>query len=92
MLRETMTSTMPVVMIGDGGRLNREVPQVSRGEEPSVGQDVERDPHDGERNDHAQDTDVDLQAGQRGASGSTSRVAGERGHGARLRSSSRLPE
>ena len=64
MLRDTMTSTMPVAMIADDRGLDREVPEVARGEEGAPGQHVQHDPDDDQRHDHPEQPRVDLQAAQ----------------------------
>ena len=69
MLRVTMTSTMPVAMMATDGGLDREVPEIARRQEDAAGQDVEPDPDDRQRAEHAEHAGVDLQPRQKRAFG-----------------------
>ena len=67
MLRETMTSTIPVAMIATDGGLHREVPQVAGSEERSAGEEVKADPDREEDDDHPHHAGVDLVVPEEGA-------------------------
>ena len=100
MLRMTMTSTMPAGHDGDRGCLHRQVPQIARRQEGAAveieridaeaqaGNDVQADPDDQQRADHAEHAGIDLgrlqEPGDRAEFGRTRgvglRVGGRVGH------------
>ncbi len=77
---------------GDGGGLDREVPQIARRQEGAVGEEVEHHPDGGERPDHAEEADVDFHRTKERALRSLRRGRGHRRAGRRCLAHKRAPE
>ena len=87
MLRETMTSTMPVAITATEDGLHRQVPEIARRQEDAAGEDIEADPDNREGGDHAEQARIDLRHAdeighrrQRGSSGALRRSTGNFSH------------